>query len=168
MPLFKGRETVANFPFGGGGEHITRDEGASARLAASTATVVMHELGRIQGTAVKTSSETETRLFLCAPPSYASFVGARGGPGISRAGGRLGLHYQANVCLQPQDCESCRILSQSIESTTDRPIVLSSVSTKWHMDLCQSLHNSYFHAMRAQNQMCIFSHYSSEYRSKID
>ena len=29
------------------------------------------------------------------------------------------------------------------------------------MDLCQSIHNSYFHAMRAQNYICIFSHYSS-------
>ena len=35
------------------------------------------------------------------------------------------------------------------------------VSTKWPMDLCQSIHNSYFHAMRAQNYICIFSHYSS-------
>ena len=42
------------------------------------------------------------------------------------------------------------------------------VSTKWPMGLCQSIHNSYFHAMRAQNYMCIFGHYSSEYRSKID
>ena len=38
----------------------------------------------------------------------------------------------------------------------------------WPVDLGQSIHNSYFHAMRAQNHMCIFSHYSSEYRSKID
>ena len=47
--------------------------------------------------------------------------------------------------------------------STDR-----AVSAYWPMDLGQSIHNSYFHAMRAQNHMCIFSHYSSEYRSKID
>ena len=51
--------------------------------------------------------------------------------------------------------------------STDRA-VCQSLSTKWPMDLCQSIHNSYFHAMRAQNYMCIFGHYSSEYRSKID
>ena len=41
------------------------------------------------------------------------------------------------------------------------------VSTKWPMDLCQSIHNSYFHAMRAQNYICIFSHYSSTTAASI-
>ena len=49
-----------------------------------------------------------------------------------------------------------RLLSPVDHRSTD-----CGVSAKWPMDLCQSIHNSYFHAMRAQNYICIFSHYSS-------
>ena len=60
------------------------------------------------------------------------------------------------------------ILHRYILHPVDHRSTDCGVRAYWLMNLCQSMHNSYFHAMRAQNHMCIFGHYSSEYRCKID
>ena len=58
----------------------------------------------------------------------------------------------------PQISPDALLLSQDTSSTpVDHRSTDRAVSTKWPVDLCQSIHNSYFHAMRAQNHMCIFS-----------
>ena len=64
-------------------------------------------------------------------------------------------HYHS---LRPYSVHS---LSHSESSPVDHRSTDCGVRAYWLMNLCQSIHNSYFHAMRAQNYICIFSHYSS-------
>ena len=122
-------------------EHCAADYGAGGR--ASTASRGAGD-GRQACAGYCTDETADTRVEL--PPLGRAWQLSR------RREGRMLIDSSLGVDCTPVDHRS-----------TDRD-----VSAYWPIDLGQLIHNSYFHAMRAQNHLCIFSHYSSEYRSKID